>query len=619
MSDSPTPGRWPRVQPHAQLALILLAGGAARAWLIADVEAVFRDDMRDFFIPWSRALATLGLHEFYHSGRFCDYPPLSVLMLQGLGRLAAWFAGGTPHDATIQHLVKFTACVADAVIAVVLFVEARRLIGVRAAPVAAGLYFLNPATFYNSAYWGQLDSVFAALVLLGLAAAGRRRWTLAGAATALALLAKFQAISLAPIVVFEAHRAGGWPATGRKLLAAIVAAAVVLAPFVWTGTLEAVVERSYVNVVGQYHSLSKNAYNIWYLVGQPGTSDTTVPTPILHAAANGRADLGGDDSWLLWLTWRHISLVVYATAVAVILAAYSRRPTAVGLHRTCGLLGLAFFLLPTEMHERYALPALAFLSLWAASAPAAERTFTLLSALMLLNLAAVFSPEQMAELIAAGFVALFVMLLVAPSRPWASPLASIDAGLAATVPPAVDVSTPKRPLILAFELLTVAAVVAVVAIGVWIAHRAATAPPPGCGERAVFASALPMRDARQDYKAPQVDRSVDGGPLQLRGRYFLRGLGTHAPSALTYDAPPGAARFRARVGIHDASGARGSAIAFVELDGERVYTSPRLTGGGPTADVDVTLDGARTITLGSDTAGDGPRADHVDWALARFE
>ena len=360
---------------------VLLAGIAVRTWLTADASLGHQDDI-NLFVDWTRRLQELGIRGFYESNVFCDYPPLSILMFRALGWLASFHPAALADADLLKVLLKVPACLADVAIAIMIYIECGRFLGRRAATAAAALFFLNPVVLYDSAYWGQVDSIFTAFVLLSVMLVARGRWHWAGAAIALGMLAKFQSIAFVPLLLFETYRIGGWKAIGGKVVAALAIAACVLMPFATSETMDDVLQRSYVNVVGQYNDLSKSAFNIWYLTGEPHAADLGVPAAIVSVAAGHRLAIADDASWLLRLNYRKISLIGYALAVAVILSVYSFRTGPVSRHAAAGLLGLAFFLFPTEMHERYALPALAFLAIWAASGAWAERAFVMLSALL---------------------------------------------------------------------------------------------------------------------------------------------------------------------------------------------------------------------------------------------
>ena len=105
-------------------------------------------------------------------------------------------------------LVKVPGILADAGVAWVLFLYARRFgdgwlgswSGERLGVVAAVIYLFNPGTIFNSAVWGQVDSVgtLALLATLYWLASG---WTEAAAFGAvLALLVKYQFGFLIPLV-----------------------------------------------------------------------------------------------------------------------------------------------------------------------------------------------------------------------------------------------------------------------------------------------------------------------------------------------------------------------------------------------------------------------------------
>ncbi|MFN0134556.1 MAG: NPCBM/NEW2 domain-containing protein [Phycisphaerae bacterium] len=134
----------------------------------------------------------------------------------------------------------------------------------------------------------------------------------------------------------------------------------------------------------------------------------------------------------------------------------------------------------------------------------------------------------------------------------------------------------------------------------------------------VFLSQLKPISSSQGYGDLGANRSVDNNPIKMERRTFARGLGTHAPSKQLYEIPHGATMFEAVVGIDDETESRGSAIARVYLDGDRVYESPQLLGGNEPVVVRIPLKGAKQLLLETDATRDGNRFDHVNWADARF-
>ncbi|MBL8878798.1 MAG: NPCBM/NEW2 domain-containing protein [Phycisphaerales bacterium] len=595
-----------------------LAGGAAlRGWLIGSPNIGHQSDL-GFFVQWMRGLEQHGLAGFYDKEGFCDYPPLSVLMLWAGGHVTEAMAGPNARDEDFRIAIKAFACLADLLIGAMLFFEARRRIGPRAGLAAASMFLFNPAVIYNSAFWGQVDSVYTAFLLAALMVVGRRGFGVAGALVAAALGAKFQTVALAPLVLFETYRLGGFRGIGRWLLGAALAFGVIVSPFGAAGVMFEALGRSYVNVVGQYHELSKSAFNIWYFTEAPLASDTNPPMGLVLAAANGELRVREDASFWLKLSWRRISLALYATVVAVILSLYSLRPGGSARCAAAGLLGLAFFLFPTEMHERYAFPALALLPVWAATRPRNERLYWLLTSALLINLAAKLSPEALGIFIAICLLVLFACLLGAMVLDRRLTRDDGEFNAAAAGQSDEGSALGGLHLIRAFRGLTVAAVIVVAAMGVWMRQvmaGAAGAPTPT--DAAYLSDMIPL-ESRQGWKTLATDTSVAGGLIRLGGDIYLRGIGTHAPARIVYDIPKGAGELRMLAGIDSVTGAGGSAFVAVELDDRRVFRSARLIGGGPPAEIAIAVEQARRVTIIVEDGGDGRKADHVDLALARF-
>ena len=135
---------------------------------------------------------------------------------------------------------------------------------------------------------------------------------------------------------------------------------------------------------------------------------------------------------------------------------------------------------------------------------------------------------------------------------------------------------------------------------------------------ALFLGDLRPLSVSQGWGDFAVDQSVDGNRIRLGGEPYARGLGTHAPSRILYDVPEGYTWFEAAVGIDDETAGRGTAVAWVRLDGRLVYESPELRGGRPPVIVRIPLEGARQIQLDTDPTADGQQFDHVCWADARL-
>ncbi|MBI5864720.1 MAG: NPCBM/NEW2 domain-containing protein [Planctomycetes bacterium] len=593
------------------IAVLILAIGI-RVWLIAQPGIGHQPDI-EIFVRWMRGLTERSLGGFYAGEPFCDYPPLMLLLFRGAGGAVRWIAGAGYTDAQLVIGLKSLATLAEFLLGGLLFVEGRRLGGTRAGLLAGGLFLLNPVALYDSVYWGQVDSIQTLFSVAAVSLACRRRWMLSGAMAALGLGAKFQAIVFVPLVVLECYRVARWRGLVKAGVGALLAASAVAGPLLAANAFRESFSRAYVRVIGQYNERSKNAYNLWVLLGDAEANDSAVPDAILRTVADGRESMPANESWLLTLTVRRISLALFAAAVAIVLSLYSRRPGRFQIFAAGGLLALAFFLFPTEMHERYGYPAIAFLAVWAVQGVRAERVYWLVTILMLLNLAAVLPPAALEQPIAVAFLLGFgLLLLMTARRP------PLDApGVCATeVGP--EQSPPEPCLIAVFRRTTAIGVALLVIAGAAIGILVSRAPAAPNRPDAIWLSTISPRSASQGWRKLAIDRSVDGAELRLGDSIYLRGIGTHAPARLVYDIPAGVASFDALVGVNADASPMGSAVVRVVVDDRRVVETARLSPQSSPVSLHVPLGAAKLLTLVIDPTEDGKRSDQVDFALARL-
>ncbi len=117
---------------------------------------------------------------------------------------------------------------------------------------------------------------------------------------------------------------------------------------------------------------------------------------------------------------------------------------------------------------------------------------------------------------------------------------------------------------------------------------------------------------------PLVDQSVTGKALSIAGRTFAHGVGTHADSMLYVDLDGKVERFRATVGVDDATNGRGTIVFRVYGNGESLFNSGTMKGSQEAKAVDIPLAGVRQLLLLVGSAGDGIGFDHANWCDAEF-
>ena len=138
------------------------------------------------------------------------------------------------------------------------------------------------------------------------------------------------------------------------------------------------------------------------------------------------------------------------------------------------------------------------------------------------------------------------------------------------------------------------------------------------GMESVPLEELDLTRMSSGWGRPQAGKSITGKPLRIAGRVFDEGVGTHAGSILHIELDGKVERFRAMVGVDDATDGRGTIRFHVYADGKRIFRSEIMKGGeGPKA-LDIPLAGVRRFILAVTPAGDGIDFDHANWARAEF-
>ncbi|MCG8584111.1 MAG: NPCBM/NEW2 domain-containing protein [Pirellulales bacterium] len=131
---------------------------------------------------------------------------------------------------------------------------------------------------------------------------------------------------------------------------------------------------------------------------------------------------------------------------------------------------------------------------------------------------------------------------------------------------------------------------------------------------------IPLLNLKWDYRA---NANVLGGELRCRGQLYLKGVGVHSASVLTYRVPEGTKRLVGRIGIDDSARGGGSVVFRVFVDDgsgkwQRKFESKAIRGTDPPEDISIDLTDARQISLMVDFADRGDVLDHADWLDIAF-
>jgi len=357
-------------QTMGVLAGLLLAGLALRviiAYLLPG--SGFAVD-RNAFGFWAGNLAQEGPWGFYDRPFLHDYTPGYMYVLWALGYVGQAVGG-------LGDLLKVPAILADLVCAYLVFSMVRELGGGdRRALLGAGLVLFFPITWFDSVVWGQVDSVGLVFVLLAVRSLWRDQPEWAAIWATVAAVIKPQLGIVIPIVVAVVVRralAGQPPDEGEldpieeprpsrlgrgpiRILtagvAAVATAALLAAPF---GLSLVGLIGQVVSAGGGYPYLTVNAYNPWALL--PNTSGESLATSGVWLCDSPIGGQPCPDPVLVGPIWALVVgtlaiLAVIGLVMVVVARHPDRRTILVGL----AVLAIAFFVVPTRVHERYLFP-----------------------------------------------------------------------------------------------------------------------------------------------------------------------------------------------------------------------------------------------------------------------
>lgn len=537
-----------------------------------------------YWLDWVRQLRDNGFTGF--NG---NYPPLYITWLWVVGKLYFYFDLLLEKDFLLKFLCLWPVYIAHLVLVRLVWGQLRQQTRTHWTGTAIlALTALNPALLIDGPVWGQVDIfpvVLAACSLLLLQRPQTQVW--ASLLFSLALLSKFQTIAFLPVFggLFIRQYRTSW----KGLPLATVGISAVLIPFLFAGSLSTILENAYLNTITQYPYSAYNAGNLWMLLQGNVIPETQMlwGNPPHEASGLG---LLLTPKWLGKIFFFAFSVWVFYTAI--------RKSNRRKIFMLATLNALAFFTLLPGMHERYMLPVIPMALLWTAQSPRSWKWAAATTLLVYINIGMLNGiqgdalwPSLSALVVGTFIIAIWQQIF---PRPWQR------------------LSTRLQNLPLPMKLPYVLQCIALIALlGIIIYSTKPIVFTPSDQRQLLYAT--PPTSTLQNYREPQYGYSVDHNLLSVNGKRYLSGIGTHAPSQLKFQLPPQADSFYVSVGIDDEA-KPGNVIFRILLDGREAWRSPAITHQNSPMQVSIALNGAREITLITDT--NGPDSyDHADWLI----
>ena len=352
------------------------------------------------FADWMFTIKAAGF-EAFHVDPSINYPPVFADILAALIWIGDILSGGNPTSAQriAIGLLKMPAIVADLGIAFTVAYAGRKWFSAKAGLWAAGLYVLIPVTWYDSAVWGQVDSISALFMLLAVLLIVGRKPEWSALLLVIAILTKPQgmlaAIVITPIFIglLIKNDLKFWR-IASTLGATLLSFAVLATPW----NLRSYNSDGWANVpvlgdatglwiqfkstAGLFPVLTANAFNPWALVGEG---------PLAPQFKLNMAAWSLDNIQILGLQANFIGNVLFLLSASLVFCILVRKPNVLNAFSGFAVVLVAFYDLPTRVHERYLVQAFAVLCLIWATKWWERVALFLLSAANALNLHAILA------------------------------------------------------------------------------------------------------------------------------------------------------------------------------------------------------------------------------------
>jgi Gpi18-like mannosyltransferase len=297
-----------------------------------------------FWISWSKGIAEHGLGAIYSNPEVNNFP----LVLYLLKAFTLFFSADAIDVFSINYLKCFAIVFDFVTLAVVVLLLKKHNINLLLCLVLV----FNPAFWYNTVIWGQVDSIHTLYVFVSVLLAINKKPLPALIFILLAVNTKVQAVVFLPVlllIVFNTERTGKPKSYTEVIISLIVLTGIqliIFLPFIVSGNFGQTIHSLINSSIDFYPTVSRNAYNMWHLFfADPlNTSDRL--------------------TFLISLKlWGIVLFVLFYVGVLFLFMKSKKGLTEIFLVFT--LLSLGFFFFNTQMHERYVHPVVLFSGLYA--------------------------------------------------------------------------------------------------------------------------------------------------------------------------------------------------------------------------------------------------------------
>lgn len=287
---------------------------------------------------WGDLVLNKGIFEVYRQG-VSDYPPLYLLVLALNSLMVRDFS---LNPLIVAKLVPILMILAGGFLVYgYLRKENNKL-----ALGAFLLYIFNLSLIYNSSYWGQVDSVHSFLVLLTVIFLLKEKYLASSLTLLLAAMTKVMSLSFMPILWAIILIKCGLKRSIRLVWLNLLVVFLILCPFFLTGGGGNLLNNFF--PLGLSSFVSLNAFNLWFFIFPGFYPERMVSDRLIWGLGS----------------YREMGLMMLGVYLALVIYQLWKRHDKEMIWLAMASAALAFYILPTEIHERYLFSFLPILGLF---------------------------------------------------------------------------------------------------------------------------------------------------------------------------------------------------------------------------------------------------------------
>ncbi len=315
-----------------KLFLFFLCSGLFLRLVLAFIPG-FKIDV-DAWFAWAERLSSGGFINFYSDQIWTNYTPGYLYILKFLGDIKNIFSIDT---ATFYFILKTPAIVADLLVSILIYKIIVKSQSIKTARLVSAAILFNLALIFDSAIWGQIDSILCFFLIASVYCLDNKKNTFSSILFAIAFLIKPQAVSIFPVFLFFLIK----NFSVKKLLQLIFPGFLIVLlfslPFFGLQVLQKLPELL-LKMTADYPYTSLFAYNLWGIVGF----------------------WVKDNTFFLFTSYQYLGYILYFT-FWLLVAILHFRSKPFSLYSIASMACLSFYFLPTRAHDRYLYPAIPFL------------------------------------------------------------------------------------------------------------------------------------------------------------------------------------------------------------------------------------------------------------------